>query len=1166
MFWKKLAGSAAIGALALASAQVAVAQETTSALRGAVTTIGGDPLAGATITITHTPTGTRSVQTANAAGVYDARGLRVGGPYTVEVAAGGYQTKKYEGLYLVVGESTRLNADLEEAAQEIVVTAAALVGANEVGSTTSLDRDQIEAIVSINRDIRDLARRDPLVSANLRGDGGISIAGSNPRTNRISIDGVQAQDDFGLNTGGLPTRRGPVSIDAVDQFTVAAVPFDVENGDFLGGAINVVLRQGANDWNGSAFVNYLNEGLVGTRIKGTTVKSFVTQDNYGATLRGPIVKDRLFFALSYETYESQDVSQVGPAGQGFSTNIVGPTSSGASVVPMTLGEIAAVTNVFSGTYGSQYPVGGIPLTRPITDEKYTGRFDWNITDNHRATFTYRKSESGVIQRTNINSGSAGLLSQWYLTGEDDQTYSLQVNSDWTDSLSTEVRLSRRDYTRLQEPTNGQNFADIRVCSTATNLDAAGQSNPFLSCRNGATSVAVVRFGPDQFRHANFLETQNTQGQFAAEYSLGAHLLKAGVQYSQQEIFNLFLPNSRGTYYFDSISQFSQGFANQLIYRNALSGNPRDAAAAFTYNTLSLFAQDTWDITDFLSVSYGLRYDSYTVDDKPALNPNFVSRYGFNNQTTYDDLSVVMPRLAATWRPMDNLKVSGGLGLFSGGLPDVFLSNSFSNTGILDNTLQFERSPTSANATSLAATTAQGGGFLTETTGAVNCVATPAVCLAALNVPVSSAFGSSIPASVQAALGGSTVPATSETNSIAPNFSMPSDWRANLAVDWEVLDGWKLGLNAVYVRTKDGLAFRDIRSQRLIVNGQQALTPDGRVRYDGLSTAQRTAIVGTTVSSTNPGSSRDIQAFNPDDTGSIWTAGVGVSKYFDNGLNIGLSYTLQNSEEFSASARFSSTASSLYSGQYASLDPNTAIKGRGQEEISDAIKAEFGWRHNFVGDLETRVSLFGDWRKGRPVTFTMNGGSGRNATFGVNRGAQLAYVPDLSGTVATTTVGTTTVVTVSSDARVAFDSVATVDNLRLLVGKFGIPTGGIVPRGSFENPDINVWDLQISQQIPALFEGNRASLTFDIGNVLNLLNSDWGVIEEYGEDVRLFDVACAGANGVSDNAGVLSCGRYRISGPNATLLNPASSAGPAGGVTRNTDRSRWQIQVGLKYEF
>jgi hypothetical protein len=197
---------------------------------------------------------------------------------------------------------------------------------------------------------------------------------------------------------------------------------------------------------------------------------------------------------------------------------------------------------------------------------------------------------------------------------------------------------------------------------------------------------------------------------------------------------------------------------------------------------------------------------------------------------------------------------------------------------------------------------------------------------------------------------------------------------------------------------------------------------------------------------------------------------------------------------------------------------------------------------------------------------MNGGSGRNATFGVNRGAQLAYVPDLSGTVATTTVGTTTVVTVSSDARVAFDSVATVDNLRLLVGKFGIPTGGIVPRGSFENPDINVWDLQISQQIPALFEGNRASLTFDIGNVLNLLNSDWGVIEEYGEDVRLFDVACAGANGVSDNAGVLSCGRYRISGPNATLLNPASSAGPAGGVTRNTDRSRWQIQVGLKYEF
>lgn len=255
---------------------------------------------------------------------------------------------------------------------------------------------------------------------------------------------MQAQDDFGLNTGGLPTRRGPVSIDSVEQFSVQAVPFDVENGDFLGGAINVVLRQGTNDWAGSIFGNFLNEDLVGTKIRGTTIKTLVEQDNYGGTLRGPIIEDRLFVALSYENYESVDVTSVGPAGGGFATTIIGPTGS-----PMTTENIAAVTNVFANTYRSTFAFGSIPQTKPITDEKYTARLDWNITDAQRAALTYRKSESGLIQRTNLNTGTAGLDSQWYLTGEDDETMALQLNSNWTSSLSTELRVSQRDYTRLQ---------------------------------------------------------------------------------------------------------------------------------------------------------------------------------------------------------------------------------------------------------------------------------------------------------------------------------------------------------------------------------------------------------------------------------------------------------------------------------------------------------------------------------------------------------------------------------------------------------------------------------------------------------------------------------------------------------------------------------------------
>lgn len=1149
---KKFYGGAALTALSFAISGAAFAQETTSAVRGQVTDDTGAPIGSAQVTVTHLPTGSVSTEATNAEGIFDLRGLRVGGPYTIEVTADDFQGELVEDVYLSVGSPFRIVVDLEPSADEIIITGIRTGMSDTVGSSTVLSRDDIEGAVSVTRDLRDLARRDPLVSQNARGDGGISIAGSNPRTNRITIDGVQAQDDFGLNTGGLPTRRGPVSLDAISQFSVEAAPFDVENGDFLGGSISVVLRGGTNEFDGSLFVNYLNEGLVGTRVAGNRVSNFTTQDNWGATFRGPIIPDTLFFALSYETYTSADTTSTGPANAGFASTITGPTGG-----PMTQAEIDAVTDVFAITYGSTFPFGSIPTTMPITDEKYTGRLDWNITDDHRASLTFRHSESGIRQRTNLSSTSAGLDSQWYLTGENDETLSFQLNSDWTSNFSTELRLSQRDYIRLQEPPAGQDFADIRVCSTPTTLDSGGVS-PDFNCRlgNNSATVGVVRFGPDQFRHANYLETSNTQAQFSGELQLGRHLLKAGFQWQSTDIFNIFLPNSDGTYYFDSIADFSAGRANELIYRNAISGDENDAAAIFGYEVSSLLIQDSWDVTDRLTLNFGLRYDYYTVDDKPADNPNFFARNGYSNQETYDGRDVLMPRASFTYDVTDDIRVTGGFGLFSGGLPDVFLSNVFSNTGIIDNTLTFQRTTASANSTSYNS----GAGWLTETSGAVNCSVTPQICLDALNVPVNSTFGTVIPASVQAALGGTSASPFSETNSISPDFEMPSDWKANISVGWDFSEGWRLGFDAIGIRTNQNLAFRDLRAQPLIIDGAQALTPDGRIRYFGLSDAQIAAagLAGAVVTAPSNaalarGSNRDIEAFNPDAETFSWVASVSLQGGFDNGIDFGVSYTLQDLEEFSNSARFSSTASSLYGGQFASYDPNTAITGRSQEDIEENFKFNFGWRRNFFEDLETRFTLFGEVRAGRPVTFTMSGGSGRNATFGVNRGAQLAYVPDLSDTTAVACGAST--LCIASDPLVSFDNAASLNNLVAMVDRFGIPTGGIVPRGSYNNANVEQIDLQISQEIPALFRGHRAVLTFDIANVLNLINDEWGVVEEFPEDFRLFNVSCAGADGVADNDGVVTCERYRISGVNTTQ-----------GITRNTDESRWVIQIGLRYEF
>jgi hypothetical protein len=1134
---KKFWGGVALTALTVAISTPAMAQQTTSALRGELSGPDGQPVANATVVVTHVPTGTVSRTTTDADGQFDARNLRVGGPYTVIIDAPEFETAEVTDIFLTAGETFSFNYGLEaiNIEQEIVVTAQRVGGRGlDTGAETILNRDAIEGVASVRRDIRDLVRRDPLATQN-RSDGGISIAGSNPRTNRITIDGVQAQDDFGLNTGGLSTRRGPISIDAVEQVVVQAAPFDVEEGDFLGGSVNLVLRSGTNEFEGSIFAKYLNEGLQGTLIRSTQSRPLVSQTNYGGFIGGPIIRDRLFFALSYETYESLNTTTTG-VGPGF-TNPVNFTPG----VPVTQAQIDEVVNIFNTTYAARFNVGTIPLTQPITDEKYSAKIDWNITDQHRASVTFRNAESGDIVRTNINATSAGLSSQWYLTGETDRSLTGELNSDWTDNFNTQLRVTRREYQRLQEPPGGQDFADVIVCLQPTSIGAVEQ------CQTGGTptqTTAVVRFGADQFRHANFLETANDQYQFRAEYSIGDLVLKAGFQRQVTEVFNLFVPRSDGLYYFDSVADFRAGRANDLQFNNAVSGNANDAAAQFAYTLDSLYAQGTWDVPvpqGELTVQGGLRYDFYSSEDEPALNPNFVARYGFSNQQTYDGINILMPRLGINYRPVDNIRIAGGIGLFSGGLPDVFLSNSFSNTGILTNEVRIRRNA---------------DGTFSDVSGAAVGF-TQAAGATALNLLLSDprTFFDT-PAAVQALLGTqANVSPLAPTATIAPDFTVASDWKGNISLNVDAFDGWRFGLDYVAIRSRDAIAFRDLRAQPLVVNGVIQRTPDGRIRYDGLpdaSAANTTARQTAGISSRNLGGNTDVQLFNGGERTSDFLS-LSAQRSWDNGIDLFAAWTTSSAESFQDGDRFGATPGTLYNNGVSGLDPNSAVQGRAQEEIENNFKLELGWRRNFFTDLETRFSLFGESRTGRPRTFTMGDiAGGRSAVFGTARGSNyLAYIPNLNNPVTQTSGVVTT-----DDTVAVFATRADYDAVLNQVRALGLPQGQILPKGFANNPDINRLDFTFSQELPGVLDGHRTIFEVEIENVLNLMNSEWGIQEEFGETTRLFNVTCADTAGAAVTGVNPTCARYRISAPNAAFNN----------LTPDSDRSRWYIQLGLRYRF
>ncbi len=1123
---KRLAYGAGLLALSAAMSTAVYAQETTSSMRGLVTA-NGAPLTDAVVTVVHTPSGTRTTTVSNSTGAFDARNLRVGGPYTVTVAAPGQPSRTYTDIFLNVAETYNLPIDVAEvAAIEVTATARS----TEVGPSTVLNRDAIESVVSVTRDIRDLARRDVLVSQNIRGDGGISIAGSNPRTNRITIDGVTAQDPYGLETGGLPTSRGPISLDAVDQFSIAAVPTDVENGSFTGGALNIVLRSGTNQFHGSAFVNYLNEGLVGKHIGNTRVPQVISQRNYGATLSGPILEDKLFFALAYETYSSSGSNGIGPAGEGFATSY----QNG-----LTRPVLNNIINSFNNLYASDYETGDVLRTYPITDTKYSAKFDWNINDNHRASLTYRHSESTTTAVGNNNITLAALSSDLYLASYVDKAATLEVNSDWTDRFSTTFRATYRDWDKGQDPPTGQNFSEVTICAQPAADGTLSDPNN-ISCAAGNNQV---RFGPDTFRHANQLNIEEAQFQLGGTYVVGPNRFKFGYQAAHKDVFNVFLPSARGAYYFDSVADFQAGRANRLVYANAASGDLNDAAAVFDYWVHSVYGQDSVTITPDIKVTAGFRFDYLDLNQVPIENPNFLARNGFSNTKTVDGLHVFMPRVSAEWTPRPGLKLTGGIGLFSGGYPEVLFATPFYNTGFQTSQIEIRRL---ANGTFSEVSNTPGFSQAIGATALNNLAADPT-------------FGYTIPTSVRSlqmgtlSPGGALIPPASSVIALSPSFEMPGEWKAYLSGAWTVFDGWRLTADYVTSKANNALTYRDFRAQPLIVNGVQATTPDGRLRYDALTAtpAQRAA---AGITSVNPASTNfDLVAVN-EDTGSSWTAAVGVSKSFDSGIDFALSYAKQSVTELNAGLRFGTTGSSLYQNVPAGIDPARDAKGRGLEEIEERAKLELGYRKKFFGDNETRISLFGERFSGRPFGFSMNdtGTSGRNATFGTARVNYLLYVPDIAGDSNTTDLNV---------GAVTFATAGDRDRFLGYVKRFGLGNNHILEKGSNTNKDISRLDLQLSQELPSIYEGHKFKIQFDIKNVLNLIDRDWGQVSEYGTSSSggggeiLARAQCADANGVAIPSTSAACPRY-------LYTNVPTSVNR----TFNQQASLWYAQVSLRYQF
>jgi len=892
---KSLATTVATAMLSFAlTSPLAQAQETTAEVRGAVFNTSGAPLEGATVVVTSRATGISKTVEASANGSYSVRGLPAGVVYDVEVLSTGLQKSSTKNVSLAVGQSAVLNYSLSTI-EEVVVTAEQVMFAETaIGPNAIFDVAALQDSPAVNRNINDIIQQDPrLYVDQSRGNvDAVQCNGANPRYNSLTVDGVRLNDGFGLNSNGYPTQRMPFPYDAISSVAVEMAPMSVVYGGFSACNINAVTKTGGNEIFGSAFFDYGSDDLRGDKLEGDSIaQQDYSETRYGFELGGALIADKLFFYGAYEKYDGADLNDRGAIGSGA-----------VNEVNVTQAELDQIAQIARDVYGYE-PGRTVSEALDFDDEKYLVKLDWYASDTQRLSMTYMYNDSFNFSPSDGDLDEFEFDKHFYKRGAELTTYNINWYADWSENFSTEVRYSYSEVDFLQASVSGPNFAEFRI-----ELDDVD-----------------VYLGQDDSRQANDLDWEVEQLVARGTYALDDHTITFGYERDSSDIYNLFYQHVDTEVRFDGIDNFQQGLADRVYYGNAISNNELDAAVQWGYTINTAYIEDEWQVNSDLRLTYGLRYDYYESSDKPALNTAFVQDYGFPNTATLDGLDLLMPRVGFTYQLNDSMTLSGGVGLFSGGNPNVWYSNVFSNT----NTTAVQTRINDVN--------------LFEQTYEL-CEPNVPTCGPGYGVPSQQV--------AQVAVGDGS---NFEIVYLDPDFEAPSEWKYALGLTWETEGGYLITADAQITRGKDTAIYKhgDL---------EQVGTNDFGNGYPSYDSVRASSFVLT---NSGVGNESESLAFS-------------VFKGFENGLDVRLGYAWVDAKDVNPMT--SSVAFSNYVNR-AFYDPEEEVLAPSNYNIEHRITGVLNYNVNLFGGYNTRFSLFAQSSSGVPYSVTLGGADGTINAYG-----------------------------------------------------------------------------------------------------------------------------------------------------------------------------------------
>jgi hypothetical protein len=1008
----------------------AFSQETTATLNGEIRSTNGEPVEGASVAVTHIPTGYHSATQSNKKGIFVIPNLKPGGPYTIVVSFVGYEEQKFDSITLILGNNPDLNVSLkptEKSLQEVVITA---TGRRAIGGLT-ISRQQMNTLPTLGRSLSDFTRLTPQSNNN-------AYAGSNFRYNNLTIDGAINNDAIGFSNSfggvsgggqsgaaGSGTRTNPYSLDVIQEVQVQLSPFDVKLGNFTGGSVNAVTKSGANDMHGSVYGYGRTSALVGKSVDGLKTKMSSTFHDYqwGATISGPIKKNKIFYIVNFEQTRRQEPTFYNAGDPGAAISLADATS--------IYNNLKTKYNYDAGAYQGEYKI----FTK---SDKLFARVDFHLNDRNILTVRgiYTNGWGNNLERSSTN----------FQFGTTDFTqYDKNVN------LVAELK------TKFSNSLSNQ--ATVSYINVHEYRDFPQPLGPFMDIGGGAAWVGTWREASIyNMKQSTFEVSDNiTWNKGISKFTFGTH----------NEFYDLtygFINSWNGRWEYSNLPNFLADKPSRIrgAYtvdpkypndRDALFNNPPNP---YNVNLMSVYAQDEISVNKDFKLTPGLRVDypflgaKIPVDKDFATAKNNTSHPTYNN-TPFNEITndwlgemTLSPRIGFNWNVKGGQKivVRGGTGVFVGRMPFAWIGYAETLNGGIYNNIDFR--PTAAN-------TVNGS----------------TVIPLAIN-----------PLHLKDTIDAHALPAANATNTrevdvIDNHFKLPRVLRSDLAVDFKFGKGYKITLDALYTKT-----LYDVRFQQINIKDS--------VQYYSSGPTQSPVYVGGKLNSqysnvyflsnTKEGYRYNLTA-QISKTGSNYKLG-----YHSLNINWSAAYTYGMSKDISNGIRNSFQSNFEVN---PAVVPNNVQLAFSNFDLRHRIVATFGTNMIWNKSNVTSLTFFYSGQSGSPYSVVYNSGGN---PFGNAANANLPYIPKDQNDIRLKDY------MVNGQLYTAAQQWQDLDNLITNDKYLSTRRGQYAERNALRTPWNHELDMKLMHEFKVGKEKKQSfQLSFDVFNVLNLLSNDWGHI-------------------------------------------------------------------------